>query len=205
MTRLLSALIRSHHRPFVLALWLVALMGAGLWAGARPAYALPEFSTRTNEPCATCHVNPGGGGPRTMRGMLWAARGKPDQVPTLPNLLLAPGVDDPRVLYDIACAACHGREGQGLYAMGLVGTGVGERSTRSFVTRGIPALGMPGFEGQFAEAQLDALVAYVTELASGEAVPQPVSFRLPPAQFRCTAQAPGAECGAPRSHEVQGN
>ena len=56
---------------------------------SNPVHALPEYAKRTGESCATCHVNPGGGGPRTLRGALWAARGKPDQVPSLPGVLLA--------------------------------------------------------------------------------------------------------------------
>jgi len=44
--------------------------------------ALPEYATRTNEPCATCHINPAGGGQRTERGQAWVAAGKPDKVPT---------------------------------------------------------------------------------------------------------------------------
>ena len=70
----------------------------------------PEYATLTGEGCATCHVSPGGGGPRTLRGLLWAVRGKPAKVPTLPGVLIAPNVTDGAELYDIACAACHGEE-----------------------------------------------------------------------------------------------
>src|SRR5512138_2407057 len=53
--------------------------------GAMPqAHALPEYATRTGEPCATCHVNPAGGGARTARSALWIAAGRPDKVPELP-------------------------------------------------------------------------------------------------------------------------
>ena len=77
--------------------------------GSVPGHALPEYALRTGESCATCHVSPGGGGPRTLRGLLWAARGKPDKVPDLPNLLLAPGVSNGDELYEIGCSACHGK------------------------------------------------------------------------------------------------
>jgi hypothetical protein len=46
---------------------------------------LPEYAARTGQACAVCHVNPAGGGPRTVRGLLWVAQGKPDQVPPLPG------------------------------------------------------------------------------------------------------------------------
>src|SRR5574341_2466292 len=79
----------------------------------RSVRALPEYASRTSQPCATCHVSPGCGGPRTMRGLLWIADGRPDEVRAFANVLLAPGVNDPQVLYDAACAACHGSRGEG--------------------------------------------------------------------------------------------
>ena len=60
------------------------IAGALLFAFRQPARALPEYMARTGEACATCHVNPAGGGPLTARGSLWLAEGKPDQVPPLP-------------------------------------------------------------------------------------------------------------------------
>jgi mono/diheme cytochrome c family protein len=44
-------------------------LGVTLWAAAQPVHALPEYAARTGEACATCHVSPGGGGPRA--GPLW--------------------------------------------------------------------------------------------------------------------------------------
>lgn len=195
MHRYYPALIRAGQYFVISALtlsvfWVVALSG-----GSRPAYALPEYATRTGEPCATCHVNPGGGGPRTLRGLLWAARGRPDAVPQLPGMLVAPGVTDGAELYDIACAGCHGRKGEGLFAINLAGIGVSERSIRSFVQRGIPRSGMPAFEGQFTEAQLDALVAFVAGLARGEIAPPADEYPLPPAKFNCNSPSPAAKCG----------
>ncbi len=177
---------------------IILLVSLTFWIVARGdyriAYALPEYATRTGESCATCHVNPGGGGPRTLRGMLWAARGRPDQVPALPNVLLAPGVVDGAELYDIACAGCHGRQGEGLSAMNLFRTGVSERAIHSFVLRGIPRSGMPPFEEQFTESQLKALVMFVTKMARGETTPLPDSYFLPPAQFKCSPTLVSANC-----------
>jgi len=116
-------------------------------------------------------------------------------VPQLPGILIAPGVSQGAELYDIACAGCHGRKGQGLFAISLVGIGVPETSIRSFVTRGIPRSGMPMFAGQFTEAQLNALVSFVAGLASGEIAPLPDSYVLPPAQFKCSPVSASAKCG----------
>ncbi|MBI4631470.1 MAG: cytochrome c [Chloroflexi bacterium] len=121
----------------------------------------------------TCHVSPGGGGPRTLRGLLWGARGKPDKVPTLPGVLIAPYVNDGAELYDIACAACHGKKAEGLFAIGLVGIDISKVSVRSFIERGITRSGMPSFQGHpslrgafFATKQSPS----VTEIASQSAL-----------------------------------
>jgi len=189
MKRSLSRLIRLLRRSALVALALGLFLGMTLWVGSRPVQALPEYATRTGEPCAACHVSAGGGGPRTLRGLLWAARGRPDQVPTLPGVLLAPRVNDGGELYDIACAGCHGTKAEGLFAIGLVERQIPGPAVRSFIRRGIPLLGMPGFEGQFTEEQLDALVTYVAGLASGEIPPPPDAYPLPPARFKCEARA----------------
>ena len=100
----------------------LAWIGLGVVLGllvfaARPiAYALPEFATHTGEPCSTCHVNPAGGGPRTMRGSLWIAAGKPDQVPPLPGSQASASsgpLDDAALFAKFGCAGCHGASGEG--------------------------------------------------------------------------------------------
>ncbi len=65
-----STLIRFAQYLAIAAL----ALGVTLWVAAQPVHALPEYAARTGESCATCHVSPGGGGPRTLRGLLWAAR-----------------------------------------------------------------------------------------------------------------------------------
>ena len=195
MFRSSPALIRLGQYLIIVLLASITIWIASAWGDHRIAYALPEYASRTGEPCATCHVNPGGGGPRTLRGLLWSARGKPDAVPQLPGVLIAPGVSDGAELYDIACAGCHGRKGEGLFAINLAGIGVSESSIRSFVTRGIPRSGMPTFAGQFTDSQLDALVTFVAGLASGEIAPLPDSYLLPPAQFKCSPVSASAKCG----------
>ena len=158
-------------------IWMAAMVGAVVLILAsflfksHTAYALPEFSQRTSESCATCHVNPGGGGPRTMRGLIWAAKGQPDAVPELPGVLLAPGVIDGEELYQIACASCHGVYGEGMFGLRLLYGGVNEAKIRGNIQRGRLQSGMPSFDGQFTESQLDALLAYTFALENGQAEP----------------------------------
>lgn len=59
---------------------------------SQPTYALPEYSTQTGEPCATCHISPSGGGLRTPRGQAWVGAGKPGAVPDLTEALELLGV-----------------------------------------------------------------------------------------------------------------
>ncbi len=181
------------------AIAFIALIIFGLMSLASPsprqAHALPEYTDRTGEPCATCHVSPGGGGPRTLRGLLWAARGRPDQVPTLPNVLIAPGVSNGVELYDIACAACHGQKGEGIFGTALVDTALRESKIRSSTLRGRERSGMPAFEGQFTDEQLDILVTYVADLASGKIDPPPDSYPLSPGQLICTSNPVSTACG----------
>jgi len=162
----------------------VLLILTGLSFGEQTAYALPEYAQRTNESCSTCHVNPGGGGPRTMRGLIWAANGKPDQVPELPGVLLAPGVNDGADLYQIACASCHGIYGEGKVGLRLESGGVQENKIRSTILSGRRISGMPSFDGQFTDEQFELLVAYVVTLENGQAAQILDTDPLEPPQLR---------------------
>ena len=153
------------------ALFASLLVVTVTFSAPRPARALPEYAQRTSEPCATCHVNPGGGGPRTMRGLLWIADGRPDKVRVFEGILLAPGVKDAQVLYDSACATCHGSKGEGGSASPLRGFDFSESLIRRRILQGAPQFGMPGFQGQFTDEQLTALAKYVTDLSAGRLVP----------------------------------
>lgn len=165
-------------------------------SSSNSAQALPEYSHRTGEPCAVCHVNPGGGGPRTLRGALWAARGRPEAVPELPGVLLAPGVSDGAELYEIACASCHGLYGEGLFGRRLANTGLKEGKIRSNILKGRLQSGMPSFEGMFTAEQLQALVDYTLALSTGQAEIPPASYPLEPPAFNCAAQSPSSTtCG----------
>ncbi|MDP2663050.1 MAG: LPXTG cell wall anchor domain-containing protein [Dehalococcoidia bacterium] len=63
------------HTKWVAAL--VASAGAVILAtglfGATTGLALPDYATKTGQACATCHVNPAGGGALTARGQAFAA------------------------------------------------------------------------------------------------------------------------------------
>ena len=159
---------------------------------SRPVHALPEYAKRTGESCATCHVNPGGGGPRTLRGALWAARGKPDQVPNLPGVLLAPGVTDGAELFEIACSTCHGLNGEGLFGKEIANSGLKDNKIRANILSGRLQSGMPSFEGMFTAAQLQALVDYAVSLANGTAEIPPLEYPLESPAFNCSAQSPSS-------------
>jgi len=185
---------------FIHSLQLLAIAGIAIFiflviaSWSNPVHALPEYAERTGESCATCHVNPGGGG-RTLRGALWAAKGKPDAVPSLPGVLLAPGVSDGAELYQIACATCHGANGEGLFGRELVNTGLKNSKIRSNILRGRLQSGMPAFDGMFTDSQLQALVDYVVSLANGTAEIPPAEYPLESPAFNCSAQSPSSACG----------
>jgi mono/diheme cytochrome c family protein len=164
-------------------------------AGGTAAHALPEFAENTGQPCATCHVNPGGGGPRTLRGLLWAAKGRPDEVPDIGNILIALGVTDGVELYDIACSACHGVSGEGLFGGALVSSGLSENNIRDTILRGKERSGMPSFNNRFTEEQLKALVRYTAGIASGSIEPAPISYPLPAGELDCRNNETSEKCG----------
>lgn len=190
-----SLLVRLSQYAVIVGISLFVIAAVGIIMGENPAHALPEFVDRTGEPCSTCHVNPGGGGPRTLRGLLWAAQGRPDQVPELGNILIAPGVEDGVELYDIACASCHGSSGEGLFGLALSGSGISDTMIRAMTLFGRESSGMPGFEGQFTDEQLEALVAYAAGIASGEIEPAPATYPLPPGRLECIVSPETDRCG----------
>lgn len=174
-------------------LYLPVLLGAGLLFAAlfalrpEPVHALPEFTQRTGESCATCHVSPGGGGPRTMRGLIWSAKGRPDAVPDLPGVLLAPGVEDGETLYQLACASCHGINGEGMFGLALYKSGTKDSKIESTILRGRLQSGMPAYEGKFTPQQLESLVTFVTAMSSGQTEPVVESYPLDAPKFEGAA------------------
>jgi mono/diheme cytochrome c family protein len=189
-----SSPIRNFQITLAVVIVITIILLFTVW-GSIPGHALPEYAMRTGEPCATCHVSPGGGGPRTLRGMLWAARGKPDKVPDLPNILLAPGISNGDELYEIGCSSCHGKNGEGLFGVPLLNSGLPDNKIRAQILNGRIRSGMPSFQGKFTNAQLDALVTYVTGIASGAITPAPNEYPLAPGQLTCSPTSPNSSCG----------
>lgn len=79
-------------RRLLLLLTLFLTIMLMLVFASRPTRALPEYSTQTGEPCATCHVSASGGGLRTPRGQAWVGADKPGAVPDLTQSLELLGV-----------------------------------------------------------------------------------------------------------------
>jgi len=53
-----------------------AIMGGAMMIAApKSANALPAYAAQTGKPCAACHQNPAGGGPRNAFGEAFAANG----------------------------------------------------------------------------------------------------------------------------------
>lgn len=118
-----------------------------------------------------------------MRGLIWAAKGHPDQVPALPNVLIAPEITSGAELYEFACSSCHGREGEGLFGGPVADTPLNPAKIESVTLNGRLRSGMPGFAGQFTPEQLETLVDYVYSLSEGQVEPSPVTYQLPPVNY----------------------
>ena len=175
--------------------WVVlgAAVGFLLFAVKPVAHALPEYTIRTGEPCATCHVNPAGGGPRTVRGSLWIAAGKPDQVSPLPGSSdqgSAPAAPaDGQALYErLGCAGCHGVAGEGGAGPAF---GKGELPTNQVtqVIRNGKGAMMAYKSGVLSDVELAAVLRFVQSIGGGEVKAQPkAELRNPrPVNAICSA------------------
>jgi len=165
------------------------LVGLLVFAARPAAHALPEYAARTGQPCATCHVNPAGGGPRTMRGLLWVAQGKPDQVPPLPGSEEKPGVAtlDNRALFEkFACSGCHGLNGEGGAGPALNQAELPADEITQVIRNGRGAMMSFGSD-VLSDADLEAIIQYVQALGRGEVGAGPVLEKrpLPPTQLTC--------------------
>lgn len=155
------------------------------------AHALPEYATRTGQPCATCHVNPAGGGPRTLRGLLWLAQGRPDQVPPLPGGEgeAAAGALDGATLYEsFKCSSCHGPFGEGDIGPALNEAELPLADLVDIIRNGRGI--MKGFrEDVMSDEEVDVVARYVQAIGRGEVQPSIILEQrlLPPAQLSCGA------------------
>lgn len=181
----------------LLAFTILAILPIALLVFLAPTnsvQALPEYANRTGEACATCHVSPGGAGPLTLGGLAWIADGRPDEVVAFEGVLIAPGVSDAAELYEIACSACHGFDGEGLSGSSLLGYDFTPTFLRRVILEGQAEYGMPGFDGQFTEAQLHALARFTSDLSAGRIETQE-SYPIPLGIIRCEPYSFEASCG----------
>jgi mono/diheme cytochrome c family protein len=173
------------HLRTLIWIGLGALVGILIFAVRPAAHALPEYATRTGEPCATCHVNPAGGGPRTVRGSLWIAAGKPDKVPPLPGSQSREGQVgseqssaaplqgsstslDERALYEkFACAGCHGAAGEGGAGPALNKAELPADQVTQVIRNGRGAM-MAYKPATMSDAELAAVVRFVQAIGRGE-------------------------------------
>lgn len=174
-----------------------AWIGLGVLAGMLvfitwpSAHALPEYATRTGQQCATCHVNPAGGGPRTLRGLLWLAQGRPDQVPPLPGSEEKAGetaLDGATLFGKFECSRCHGPTGEGDIGPAL---NQAERATTELadIIRNGTGI-MNGYRPDvMSDEEMDALIPYVQAIGRGEIQASVILEKrlLPPAQLTCGA------------------
>jgi len=115
-------------------------------------------------------VNPAGGGPRTLRGLLWLAQGRPDQVPPLPgsDTQASEGTLDGATLYEkYTCAACHGSNGEGGAGPVLNQVELPADEIAQVIRDGRGAM-MSYKPDAMPDSELDAIVKYVQALGRGE-------------------------------------
>jgi len=184
----------NQHIRTVAWIGLGVLVGIMLFAMRPTVHALPEYVTRTGEPCATCHVNPAGGGPRTVRGSLWLAAGRPDQVPSLPGTQEPAGaaVTDDRALYEkFACAGCHGAVGEGGAGPALNQAEWPADEVTQVIRNGMGSM-MAYPANRLSDAELTAIVRFVQAIGRGEVKAESAAQRVEepvmgPAQSICRA------------------
>lgn len=184
-------------------LWISFGVLAGMVVAAgwsTPTHAYPEYTARTGEQCTTCHVNPAGGGPRTLRGLLWLADGKPDSVPPLPGSSAAAGdqaLDGAGLYAKLECGRCHGPTGEGGVGPVLNDGEQGSAALTAVIVNGEGT--MKGYgAGALSPAEMEVLVAYLQAMGRGE-IKSALFLQkrlLPPAQLGCSAGVPAATaCG----------
>ena len=186
----------------------VAWIGLGVAAGmlvfvAWPsAHALPEYATRTGQQCSTCHVNPAGGGPRTLRGLLWLAQDRPDQIPSLPGSEEeGEAVLDGATLFEtFECSRCHGPTGEGDIGPVLNQAELPTTELVDIIRNGTGI--MKGYRPDvMSDEEMDALIPYVQAIGRGEIQASVILQKrlLPPAQLTCGANSSGlsarTDCG----------
>lgn len=175
----------------------VAWIGLGVLVGMLvfmtwpSAHALPEYATRTGQQCATCHVNPAGGGPRTLRGLLWLAQDRPDQVPPLPGSEVEEGeaaLDGAALFENFECSRCHGPTGEGDIGPALNQAELPTAELAAIIRNGTGI--MKGYRPDvMSDEEIDTLIPYLQAIGRGEIQASVILQKrlLPPAQLTCGA------------------
>jgi mono/diheme cytochrome c family protein len=177
------------HLRFATWISLGVLVGMLVFMTWPPAHALPEYGTRTGQQCSTCHVNPAGGGPRTLRGLLWLAQDRPDQVPALPGSEEEEGEAalDGATLYEkLECSRCHGPTGEGDVGPALNQADLPTPELIDIIRNGTGI--MKGYRPDvMSDEEMDAVIPYVQAIGRGEIQASIILQKrlLPPAQLRC--------------------
>jgi len=167
------------------------LIGMLVFAVWPPVHALPEYATRTGQQCATCHVNPAGGGPRTLRGLLWLAEGRPDQVPPLPGSEDETGeaaLDGATLFERFECSRCHGPTGEGDIGPALNQAELPAADLADIIRNGTGI--MNGYRPDvMSDEEMAALIPYIQAIGRGEIQSSLILQKrlLPPAQLTCMA------------------
>jgi mono/diheme cytochrome c family protein len=192
----------KHLRSFAL-ISLGVLVGMLFFIARSPAHALPEYATRTGQQCATCHVNPGGGGPRTLRGLLWLAEGRPDQVPPLPGSeeeVGAAAMSGAALFEKFECSRCHGPFGEGDIGPALNQGELPAADLIDIIRNGTGI--MKGYRPDvMSDEEMAAVIQQVQAIGRGEVQPSLILEKrlLPPVQLTCGAGEPALlprpDCG----------
>ena len=146
------------------------LLGTALFMTWPKAHAYPEYTDRTGQQCTTCHVNPAGGGPRTLRGLIWIAEGRPDEVPTLPGAdqeIGADTLDGPALFVQFDCARCHGSVGEGDIAGALNQSEWDTEQLKDILRNGSD--GMKGYPPEnMSDEAMETLIPHLQAMGRGE-------------------------------------
>ncbi len=169
------------------------LLGVVLFVAWKPVHAYPEYTDRTGQQCTACHVNPAGGGPRTLRGLLWIAEGRPDSVPPLPGSEKATDgeeLDGATLFTQFECSRCHGVVGEGDVGAALDSTDWPTEKLTDIIRNGFES--MKGYSpAVLSDEEMNALIPYIQAIGRGEVKSSIVLQKrlLPPARFPCAAEA----------------
>lgn len=180
------------HLGSLLWIGLGVALGIVLFTAWQPVHAYPEYTDRTGQQCTACHINPAGGGPRTLRGLLWIAEGRPDTVPALPGSEKAgdEALDGPALYAQFECSRCHGSVGEGDVGGALM--------DREWTTEQLIDVIRNGFESMkgyapavMSDEEMNALIPYIQAIGRGEVQSSLFLQKrpLPPARFVCGAYA----------------